>query len=269
MKISQNYHLDYDRAVASQSKRKFINKPRQAEELLIKQIIEYTKNSDKNSLKILDLGCGDGRLLKLLATVLPENEYYGWDPAHSLITKNTTLHPHINWMCFNSLDDQSQVISYNNSFDIIIAVATTQVLSSAISSLQPLESIELFLRLVQNLLINGGIFLNFDGYHEFSEYDLISYSYKVNEDIKKSANQCLLDSQIYSYPSRSWLVKTLQDLGFNDIEVNPFYLKGIEIQHNSIPGETFTVRKDKDLYYSRLGLIDQPWAHVRAVLLGN
>ena len=188
MKPNSSYHESYDNAVSRPThKNKFSIELRQSEQKIIEKLREYIDSNPSlgGSPKILDLGCGDGTFTRHLKRLFPCAEIHGWDAAKKAINVSKKLSSDIVWHHFNCFEHLSLVESFKQHFDVVIVVATTQVLSSsAIQDLTTLQSIRHFFEQVKCLLSKGGLLINFDGYHDFAECDLISHSYIANPDLK-------------------------------------------------------------------------------------
>jgi len=63
--------------------------------------------------KILDIGCGDGRFTKYLASVVHEGEVIGLGPSHSMLTSAYThVMPNLTFILGDALH-----LPYKNQFD--------------------------------------------------------------------------------------------------------------------------------------------------------
>jgi len=71
---------------------------------------------DKTGLRILDAGCGEGHLLKILQAAHPENIYFGIDITEAAIQKATTRCP----FAHLTLGDIADINTGDDFFDIII-----------------------------------------------------------------------------------------------------------------------------------------------------
>ena len=263
----KNYHEEYDQAKSDKSWiNQFKTKPRQSEKKILNYLVEKLTNLRKP--KILDLGCGDGTFAKHLKAYIPDSEVHAWDPAKKLISNlKSAEKSDINWQVFNCFEGEDLVREHIEYFDCITVLATTQVLSGNTESDQKLAEIAKFFECVSRLLKReDSVFVNFDGYHDFPEYQLISHSWEIDKDfVSINLNsQPRLDACTYSYPSTNWLKTQLQFRNFKEIIIEEFFLEGIDIDYNNEPGTTFTKRVDINKTASMLGLIEQPWKIVYA-----
>lgn len=262
------YHKYYDALKSNPShKNKFDQELRQSESIIVQLIRNFiTQQSYSNSpIRILDMGCGDGTFTRHIEAIFPQAEVHGWDAGKKIIEISKSLSSSVQWNYYNCFESTDLINNYSDYFDIVIVVATTQVLSSSSAQqLLPLDSINHFLNQVHQVLCPGGLLINFDCYHDFEECDLISHSFLSNP--KLNDIDSILPSQSYHYPSKNWLLRTLFALGFCRININDFNLKDISIPPASLPGETYTELNPDQEIISKLCLIEQPWAHVTAYL---
>lgn len=82
--------------------------------------IELIKKYIPNSGKILDLGCGNGRLLEMLGQKTLNNlEYVGLDSSENMLSEARKLHPNNNFI----LGDALNIPLKDNTFDAIASIA--------------------------------------------------------------------------------------------------------------------------------------------------
>ena len=261
-----SYHDEYDDVKSHTSwTNEFLEEPRQAETKILSLIEgEYSSSAE---FRILDLGCGDGSFTKHLARNFPNAEVHGFDPARKLIASLRKSCNNITWRQFDALNP-ALVDSLRNYFDCIVVSAVTQVLSSdEMSAGSALDKIEEFYKTVKALAKpETGLIINFDGYHDYPEYKLISHSWESDQSYADAelADSSRLKQCTYSYPSVKWLREMMLRLGFERIDVYPFYLTNCTIDCNHEPGKTFTKRSISGNTLSMLGLVEQPWKHVVA-----
>lgn len=96
----------------------------------------------KNDKKILDLGCGNGRLAKLF----PKNNYTGVDPSKQLINISQKLNPGYKFL----VSKPNKLNFSNGSFDIIYCLAVFHHIPSKKIRIE-------FLKEIKRLLIQNGI----------------------------------------------------------------------------------------------------------------
>lgn len=87
----------------------------------IHSIIEYINSNDHNHINILDIGCGDGSLLKALRQQCPVFNYVGVDiSSHNIkIAEQKWADKNTKFILSNYLDT-----TFNNKFDLIISYST-------------------------------------------------------------------------------------------------------------------------------------------------
>lgn len=179
----------------------------------------YVKTGDK----ILDLGCGNGRLI----SILPENiSYNGIDISTELIKKARTRYPHNNFQIGNLLS-----LPYaDQTFDTIIAIASLNHIPSDQLRQQAINEIH-------RVLKNNGIFIT-------SNWNLDQDKYKkyFNLDPQLDANDAMI-------PWKDNLGKTIANRYYHlfTLEEIEQLLSRFELQDNLITDRNFiTVAKKVD-----------------------
>lgn len=82
--------------------------------------IELIKKYMPNTGKILDLGCGNGRLLEMLGrNALNSLQYTGVDSSENMLSEARKLHPDNNFI----LGDALNIPLQDNTFDVITSIA--------------------------------------------------------------------------------------------------------------------------------------------------
>jgi len=261
------YHEHYNAAKSDSGwENQFVDQPRQAEEIILAKLADLY--SPQDHFRVLDLGCGDGSFARHLANRFPAAEVNAWDPAEDLI-KSSSHNPStkIKWNTFNCFDDSPLLKDYNNYFDCITALATTQVLSGHPKTSEVLAQIELFFNCVSTLLRDKDcFFVNFDGYHDFPEYKLISHHWEIDDEYAADhlAPRVRLGECTYNYPSMAWLERTLRLQGFDNVQITKFNLKDVHLESANEPGSTYTKVNSSGEICSMLNIVEQPWKHVFA-----
>lgn len=114
-----------------------------------KEVIDCIKRNfdiDNNgNLKIIDLGCADGRMLSVIKAALPESECTGVEFSQDLVDYAKASFPEINIMQGNI----EEKVFENEQFNVAVATAV----------IEHLERPESFLRKVESILSPGGILI--------------------------------------------------------------------------------------------------------------
>jgi len=124
---------------------KYFSKTRQrklGEDANWKELKPYLKKL-KSGMKVLDLGCGNGRLLTGIKT---EVNYLGIDFSKTLLSEAKKLHPNYKFIQGNIVDDQLWQEIGETKFDAIFCVATLHHLSDKKQHLKVLREIEKHLK---------------------------------------------------------------------------------------------------------------------------
>lgn len=102
----------------------------------LKPLVKYTKNSNK----VLDLGCGNGRLYQLFCDL--SIEYVGVDFSEGQLEMARKNYPEVKFV----LGEMTDLPFKDNEFDIIYCIATFHHLSHRESRLKALEEMKRVLK---------------------------------------------------------------------------------------------------------------------------
>jgi len=181
---------------------------------------------EKKNLNILDLGCGDGALTKLLYDLYPENTYYLLDGSKTMLDKakkniNSKKAVFINETFENFITDSEK----ENFYSFIYS-------SMAIHHLEHHKKKELYSKIYTSLAHNG-LFINIDvvlpvsGKTEEIQFKLwIDYINSLLEKEKKQEEIGTHDNLPNIYKNKSEnkpssllsQLRMLEDIGFKDVE---------------------------------------------------
>ncbi|BCX13548.1 MAG: hypothetical protein KatS3mg085_080 [Candidatus Dojkabacteria bacterium] len=117
------------------------------------EILKYLK---KNNLRVLDLGCGNGRFLKfLIDNNIKFSSYVGVDNSEAMLnlakSRNYETTSSFSFFCFDLEEDNWSVLQ-GFSFDFVVAFGLFHHFESKISRIT-------FFKKVENLLEKEGIFI--------------------------------------------------------------------------------------------------------------
>lgn len=76
----------------------------------------------KGNEKILDIGCGDGRISLELAKKVPQGKVIGVEPSPSMINKAKSLHQSTDVQNISFVQGNAETFAINQKFDIVIAI---------------------------------------------------------------------------------------------------------------------------------------------------
>jgi tRNA (uracil-5-)-methyltransferase TRM9 len=130
------------------------NQTRQAPGPAFQLFKEYIKPGQK----ILDLGCGNGRLYDFINQNIPGIEYYGVDNSLNLLALYTKSHPEISANL--KLNEMWQLDFEDNSFDLVISAATFHHLPNKEYRLGTLNEINRILKPDGRLIMTNWHLLN-------------------------------------------------------------------------------------------------------------
>jgi ubiquinone/menaquinone biosynthesis C-methylase UbiE len=178
---------------------------------------EYIKEGDK----ILDLGCGNGRMLEFLKG--KNVDYIGVDNSEKLINIARDKHPSINFQVADALN----LTFPDNSFDKIISIAVLHHIPSD-------DFREKFIKEAKRVLKPGGLLIItvWDLWHKITSFKRIIrfYLLKILGKTKLDFNDVLVpwqktvDRYIHCF-TKSELYKLVKNLGFEIINFGTFKRK--------------------------------------------
>ena len=138
----------------------------------IEFVLKKIKENADNINSIADIGCGDGRLTKELATEFPNKEIIGVDYSQKAINLAKALNPNVNFIRKDIINDKLW-----NHFDAITLIEVFEHI--------PKELCKNFVKSLHNLLTEKGkIFLtvphenkklSYKHYQHFNQASLINY----------------------------------------------------------------------------------------------
>lgn len=144
-----------------------------------------SKNIDFAQCKILDVGCGNGALLRTIAEIKENSDnLYGYDLSEYRIKQAENLNPNIKY----NIGDITNFKINDKKFDIIFAV-------NVFMHLNTIEEIENSLKNIKDMLNENGVFIWYDAYYDnhfnapdnsdscgFNPNEMDEYSRKVGLD---------------------------------------------------------------------------------------
>lgn len=246
-----DYVKDYDLIESSSgyNNQKYISDPRECDLSLIGLVEKYVGNIDSPS--IIDLGCGSGHQLYHLKNRLPKARFEGRDLAKSLID-NCKTDENLQGMTFAVHDITSEPPSEDRErFDMVVVTAVLQVL--------PFELQKKAISNIAKFLKPGGVFINFDGYHNFEKIDCFTIG--INNVISEKPPT---STMTYYYPSKNLASTYCEDAGLGKLEYVDFSMSQ-DLPYIAVsPPSTFTIKTEEDRRLSMLGIVAQPWSFLIA-----
>lgn len=187
----------------------------------------------KEALTLLDFGCGDGVITKLIMSKYPDNDFYLLDGSETMLKKAKELLPSSSTHFLHAtFEDFTNNNEDENKFDVIFS-------SMAIHHLEHLEKLRLY-STFHALLKNNGLFVNMDvvlpASRRTEEFQFKLWTDWINEkspcinaDLEKGRHDAI--PSIYKNKSENKpsslksQLAMLEDTGFNDVEC--YYKYGI------------------------------------------
>ena len=113
----------------------------------IKTVLSYLRKVEFNSL--MDIGCGDGRFLRELSNMYPDNEktFLGVDYSERAINLAKAMNPSLDYVCMNIVKEPA-----SRSFDVATMV-------EVLEHIPPAEVMQFLNAVSMNLKENGLLFL--------------------------------------------------------------------------------------------------------------
>jgi SAM-dependent methyltransferase len=246
-----DYVKDYDsiESYSEYNKQKYISDCRECDLSLMDLVEKFVGNIDSPS--IIDLGCGSGHQLYHLRNRLPKAHLEGRDLAKSLIDSCMTDEK-LRGMTFAVHDITSEPpIEDREQFDIVIVTAVLQVLPFDLQK-KAIANIAMFLK-------PGGIFINFDGYHNFEKIDC--FTIQINNVISEKPPT---STMTYYYPSKILATTYCEYAGLGKPEFVDFSMSK-DLPYSAVsPPSSFTIKTEEDMRLSMLGIVAQPWSFLIA-----
>lgn len=164
---------------------------------IVRQLIKQL-NLQGNE-RILDIGCGDGRITAEIATYVPNGSVLGIDPYQQMIAFAKTKFPesiHHN-LSFEYGDAQN--LNFLNEFDIVVSFGTLHIIE---------DHIPVLLEIYKSLKTNGKVILQLTGKPTENALDAIMInlikSQKWKDSLEKTVVYGFYDADEY----REWLNKS-------------------------------------------------------------
>ncbi len=229
------YYQDYQK--------KYAGAPRDSDKVII-GIVETLKNEMETGLKLLDIGCSSGNLLKHLKQAIFGLELTGGDLVADQIERNNE-NPALTGIRFERMDILN--LEVREFFDVITVNAMVYALTG--------EQFQDAMINIASALNPGGHIILFDFFHPFPQ------------EIKVTQKTMLYpDGHSYSMRSFASAKETLENSGFSGVEFFPFKISvDLPKDEKAEPVLSHTVGSgDERLIFH--GSIFLPWCHVVAKL---
>lgn len=136
-------------------------------------LLKERVNKPISELKILDVGCGDGACLRLIAELIKSSDgLYGFDLSNKRVKVANSINPKINIICGDMVENFPE---YSTRFDGIISFLSIMFLTTESELIAALSNI-------YNAISEKGLFLwyepNQDNHFEFGKSESRGYSEK-------------------------------------------------------------------------------------------
>lgn len=220
---------------------KYSSKLRESDKKIISIVSDLmTKFSDKNKLKILDIGCSTGNLLMHLKKKIPNVSLVGGDLALSSIElcRNNPNLQGIDFQIYDLMDLPE------NSFDIIIVNAVLYMLDTNEYN-QSLFSLNKALK-------NNGHVIVFDFAHPYENQNLVIYEKSILHP----------EGLRLSFRPYKEIESLILNNYFSKIEFLPFNIS-ISLPKPKFNEDvvSYTIKYDKQNKMLFRGVLYQPWCH--------
>jgi ubiquinone/menaquinone biosynthesis C-methylase UbiE len=189
----------------------------------------------KSGSKVLDLGCGNGRVHELLKDL--KAEYYGLDISKELIEHAKKNVPNGHFVIGNLLE----IPYHNNKFDLVISLATLHHIPSGVAREQAIKEIYRVTKPGGHILITSWYFWNKPRYVKgIIKATLDTLSNKSELDIGdfmmewRDGNGKKLTSRYFHAWRKREITKTLRVAGFRDIKAGLYFKSSKKIGNNLI-----------------------------------
>lgn len=208
------------------------------------------KAAGRRSVKLVDLGCGNGNFLFHLKQKYPHWTLHGKDLAVNLIAE-CQADPSLAGIHFDVADLTVPPSTLEaETYDFVILIAVLQVL--------PPDAFQKALTSIARYLKPGGWLINFDGYHPFIEQELIRV------EITADTIRPDFPTMSYYYPSRAKAAEWCLKAGFNQVEFEDFYMPFDLTRPTGNPAASHTELIADGRRFSMLGVIAQPWTFLKS-----
>lgn len=217
---------------------------RESDKAIISMVKDLVAKAQGRTLKLLDIGCSTGNLLKHIKHQIPDLNLTGGDLAKSSLVKcrNST---ELSGVLFREMDFLS--LNSNNEFDIIVANAVTYLFSW--------HEYSICMEGVFKALRPGGAYITFEWLHPFEHQDITITETTVMhpEGIRISARPI---------PK---VKNMMTDIGFGNIAFHPFEMPfDLPRPGNDEEVVSYTENLEDGRRLTFRGALYQPWCHMIA-----
>lgn len=220
--------------------RRYAEQIRESDKALIEIVRELA--AAKPSLRLLDVGCSTGNLLRHLKRLVPGLELTGGDLTVEVL-EQCRADPDLAGIAFEEMDLLGLP---ERDFDVVVANAVLYLLAD--------EEFERAARSVAGALRPGGTFIAFDFFHPFEQ------ELEIKETSRTHTNGLMLH-----FRSEGRARPVLGEAGFEEVAFRPFRI-GIDLPRPADDGEiisyTRTAADGERLLFR--GTLYQPWCHLVA-----
>jgi SAM-dependent methyltransferase len=225
--------------------KRFVFMPRECDKITIALVGEIIGSRDPSKIRLLDIGCSTGNLLRHLRHAFPKVQMTGGDLARSSL-EQAKRDPALADVSFVELDIHD--LPPDRHFDIVVVNAVLYMMTD--------EQFHSALRSIAGALVPNGSLVLFDFFHSFNQLVLITeYSESHPEGLPIAFRPSALVGE--------WL----RNHGYERFIFRPFTLP-IDLpktEESDARLITYTVKTDKGLNLPFRGTLFQPWCHVTAI----
>jgi len=224
---------------------KYRTTPRESDKVITSIIGDLIEGgSFSRDVRILDIGCSTGNLLRLLRSVFPEAHLTGSDLSTSCLDQ-CLASPDLAGVHFQQTDVLD--LDVKSSFDIVIL--------NAVSWVFDWDEFRLAMQNCFNNLDSNGALILFEWLNPFEHQDLRITETSIGHPEGMT---------YYIRPMRA-VTQQLERIGFESISIRPFNLP-IDLEFPGYDAEltSYTVRRDNGSRLCFRGSFFQPWSHTLA-----
>lgn len=223
--------------------KRYADRMRENDRVLLGLMDETLRTQNRSGIRLLDIGCSNGNLLKHMRSIAPNIEYWGGEIQPEVIERcrNEPSLAGIRFELMNARD-----LSPWPQFDVVVA--------NAVLFRFPEPDFEDICASIGRATVSGGRLFTLDFYHRFSqELAIEERSAWHPEGLKLHFRSFASATRIY------------ERQGFRNIEFHPFDIP-IDVPPRENPDDigTYTVRTEKGENMQFRGALYQPWCHLTA-----
>lgn len=227
----------------SQYQKRYVTKIRESDRRLIQLIREHVEPAHRRGKKVrlLDLGCSTGNLLRHLKRALPGLELYGGDIVPSII-EECKRDPALEGIQCDEMDALN--LRCDQPFDLIVANAALMFFNE--------DEFRLAISNIARAIKQEGWCIAFDWFHPFEQELMIVETSKLHPQGLR-----------FYHRSYATVRAALKEVGFSPPTFQPFHIP-IDLPRPAIAADitTYTVKTTDGKRLSFRGTLFQPWCYL-------